>query len=932
MPAGSYHALNPLNTNDWKQALGGVLDQSQRAIRLHWGSRNDQLAHLLTLQRLDIHEGLCTGIEGHLTCLSPDSELPLHSLLGLPLSVQVVTDTGSLHLINALVTKVQAGQSDGSLASYQLSIGDALSILDKRINSRIFRGMHVPDILATILREWQQRSPVLAQALDFELLLQQEQYPAREQTRQADESDAAFIRRLCRREGIFWFCKPGMRTGAPGGPAALPMHTLVFCDDPMRLGPSPAARLRYHRDAATEQRDSITLWSTARSLQPGSIRRTSWDYKSGQLEEVSQQTLIDQGGSGNDLAQLLSDSFMDGPHAGDSRADYERLGRLRIQAHEQGAQSILGVSGVRNAQVGTWFELAEHPEVDQLAAEQRQFILTSLRHRAQNNLPKTLDERAQALFEASHWRFEQPWRHHKAADSVSTRYENTFTCVTRGLPLTPIYDPRIDLPRVHPTTALVVGPEGEEVHCDELGRIKVQLLGLQAEDHAHAHGAGTSASDRDSAWVRTSSSWAGPGYGHDTLPRAGMEVLIDHLHGDPDKMFVAGVLHNGPNMPVTFSHKGGLPGNRYLSGVKTKEIKGQRYNQLRFDDTAGQISSQLASEHGHSQLNLGYLTHPREEGQGQARGQGAELRSDAHVAIRSGRALLVSAWQRLGANQDQLAREECLSLMQECVQLFTSLSDYAAGHQGMAMHTQAQQDLSETIRNWPQDGAHDAGADPDAQAAIAITAPAGISLATPKSVTNHAGDNIDLVAQQHLQMTSGQRVNVHAGHGVFLFAHEEGLSAIANQGPVKMQSQAADTQIDSAQSIKLTAAGGQLSGMASEQVVFVTSGGAYLKLDGGNIEIGGPGSFTVKTASHSWMGAASMSTDLPRFEKAPLGREFKLVRASDGKELAGYQGEVRNAAGELLSSGATDDSGKLSPLKSERFEKLSIRFFKKDAP
>ncbi|MDN3166448.1 type VI secretion system Vgr family protein, partial [Enterococcus faecalis] len=80
-----------------------------------------------------------------------------------------------------------------------------------------------------------------------------------------------------------------------------------------------------------------------------------------------------------------------------------------------------------------------------------------------------------------------------------------------------------------------------------------------------------------------------------------MEVLIGHIGGDPDRLVVMGVLANGPNMPATFSHTGALPGNRYLSGTKTKEIKGQRYNQIRFDDTPGQISSQLASEHAYSQ-------------------------------------------------------------------------------------------------------------------------------------------------------------------------------------------------------------------------------------------------------------------------------------------------------------------------------------------
>ena len=117
-----------------------------------------------------------------------------------------------------------------------------------------------------------------------------------------------------------------------------------------------------------------------------------------------------------------------------------------------------------------------------------------------------------------------------------------------------------------------------------------------------------------------------------------MEVLLGSLSGDPDRLVIIGILSNGANPPATFSDTGSLPGNRYLSGIKTKEIKGHRYNQLRLDDTPSQISAQLASEHAHSQLNLGYLTQPRNDGHGSDRGEGAELRTDAAAALRAAQA------------------------------------------------------------------------------------------------------------------------------------------------------------------------------------------------------------------------------------------------------------------------------------------------------
>ena len=895
-----------------------ALDQNRRAIRLDWGRAASEAAKTLVPQYADIRQGLCAGFQAQVVCLSERSDLPLHELLGLPVSIQLATDEGALYPVNGIVTDVQAGAFDGTLASYRLTVSDAMSLMRGRRNMRVFVGKSVPEILETLLGEWRERSSAMARMFDFELLLDRSRYPVRAQTLQLDESDSGFLDRLSRHEGIWCFVKAGTRDGASSD---TPVHTLVFCDDPMRLPQSPAGTVPYHYGATVKTRDSITRWGEARSLVSGSIRGASPDHETGKVDRVEVSTLIDQGKAGNDLASLLTDASIDRPHAGDSREDYERLGKLRIQAHERRAACVHAASDVRNLAPGFWFTLTGHSQVDKREPKQREFVVASLHQRAANNFPKELEGPARALADANGWHLEVG-----SGSDAQVRYENTFTCVLRGVPLTPDYDPRVDLPRTEPMSALVVGPQGEEVHCDEMGRFKLQFQGLTAEDHAHAQGAGTSGTERDSAWVRLGNVWAGHQYGINMPLRAGMEVLVAFANGDPDRPYIAAVLSGAVNMPATFSDVGSLPGNRYISGIKSKEVKGPGHNQVRLDDTPGQISGQLASTHGHSQINLGYLTHPRESGKGAPRGEGLEARSDAHVAVRSGMAMLLSAWQRLKASGEQLERAEYLQLMQDSLDLFKSLGGYAEQHQGVAMDTQPQDALASTIKGWPDKPGSLQG-DPAAQAAIGITSPAGISMATPKVVATYAGANVDTVAQKHLQFTSGERTNVHAGRGVSLFAHQDGISAIANQGKVRLQSQADDTQIDSAKNIQFTAAGGKLAGMASEQVVFITSGGAYLKLDGANIELGAPGSFTVKTAGHNWEGPASMSADLPKFDKGSLGRVPKLVRDLDGGAVSGYQAEVRKGTGEVL-QGQTDAAGKLAPIESDQFTQMVVRFFK----
>lgn len=918
-------------SNPPRAALGPLPSQRNRAIRLKWGEQSKQLEDVLLAQRIDIQESLCSGIEGSISCVSTNVGVPLTTLIGLPVSVQLVTDQGRLHAINGIVVDARNGESDGSLTTYQLFIQDALSILDGRFNTRIFRQCNVLDVVQTLVAEWRQNSSVLAEAFYLDVTnVDRAKLPVREQTVQFDESDAEFIRRLCRREGIGWFIRAGKAGEKDAGKAGDTAHTLVLYDNAIKLSRSALGSVAYRPDATIGERDAVTLLCAARQLVPGAIRRFSWDHKPARMDRIQGPTRVDQGKAGNDLGQLLMDSRLDVPHLADSSAHYERIGLARVKSHDARSARIDGASGIRDLVVGEWIEVeaGRFAERERLSKIERRFTITTLHHRAENNLPKDLHERAQALFTASRWSFESPpvsvdtsARPTVFGDSTQIRYENTFSGVPRDLPLTPGYDPHVHLPRVHPIVGVVVTPAGEEVYCDAFGRINVQLQGLDPVDHEHAGGMGTSGTAGDSAWVRVMTGLAGDNFGENWLPRKGMEVLLDFHGGDPDKMYVAGIFHNGPNMPAAFSNTGSLPGNRYVSGVKTREVKGQRYNQLRLDDTPGQISGQLASEHAASEVNLGFLTHPRTNGVGEARGEGAEMRTDAAAALRAAQGILLTTYARTQASGNHLDREELIQLLGECTELFKSLGDYAGQHGGLAMETTGQSAVENALKGWQA---------PGGEPLMAFGAKAGFASVTPKTHVTYAGGNIDQVAQQHVQVTSGQRINLQAGHGVAMFAQAGDVTGVANQGKVLLQSQAGDTQIDSAKNIQMTAAGGKLAGMASDQVVFVTSGGAYLKLHGGDIELGCPGSFTVKSAGHTWAGPASMSADMPKFDHAPLGRVPKLVRPSDGQPVKGYEGEVRKASGELV-KGVTDDTGKLPPLSGNQFESFVVNFFKKSS-
>lgn len=843
--------------------LNVALTQFDRPIRLQLAHPDAAFNDALLVKHVSGRESVCGGIEYRLLCVSSTAGLPLKEYIALPAELQFVTDRGGLRSVRGIVAQACAGQSDGGLATYQLVVRDALSLMERRTNTRVFRDANELDITAAMVAEWRAMNPVLAAAFDLDTSRLQSSYPPRSFTMQHNESDAAFLRRLWKRQGIAWCFLPGKQKGE---------HTLVLFDTPQSLEQNAAGTVRFHRDAATEMRDSVFNWSAVRSLAAGSIARQSWDHKRGRMMSVYLPTMMRQGEHGDRFASSLDDYQIDSPHFGDGDSDYRRLGEVQIRLHEYEAKCFHGESGVRDFCVGQWFRLDGHPDIDTHADEEREFLLTELSVAAENNLPKDVDARAQRLFSASAWHAELAWNAlEQASKERDVKYTNRFTCVRRGIPVVPAYNPAADLPPVRLQSAIVVGPPGEEVHCDTLGRIKVRFPGTRERDHPDGAGAGNT--DRDSAWVRVASHWASDHWGAISLPRVGDEVLVDFLGGDPDKPIVIGRVFGGTAAPPAFSHAGALPGNRFIAGIKSKEVQGMRYNQLRLDDTPGQISAQLASEHGHSQLNLGWLTHPRRGGEGEARGEGAELRSDHSVVLRAARLMLLTTQAMLGASGKHLESEPLLGLLEASEGLLTELGAFAEQHQAMPVDLAPSQQLAQDLKQ--------AHAGSTAAPLIAQYAAGGFVSATPESFVSYSGRQQTFAAQQHWQAIAGQRVNIQAGKGMSLFAHQDGMKHIARAGKLDIQAQQDSIGIAADRDVKITASQGEIV-IAAKKSLTLLCGGAYIKIADGKIEQGCAGDFTVKAGMHKWDGPAQQEAQLPFFPSADHTNWLKL-------DLDGYQ-------------------------------------------
>jgi len=879
------------------------LDTRNRPLRLILDRPQSGMNALLP-QRVTGTESVCDGFEFQILCVSESATLPLKELIGLPCELQIVTDQGNLRRLCGIVTAAASGQSDGGMGTYKLTMRDALAVMDKNRNTRVFRDKNELEIIQLLISQWQKNNAILASTFDVQIDrgLHNRQFPRRSQTMQSNESDAGFICRLMQRRGIAWFFRPGLvnadRTAGAQAPARIG-HTLVLFDDTMSLEHNTAGSVRFHRDAATEQRDAITGWSAERLLVPGSTSLHSWDYLNpgaATFMTASSPSHADQGATGNRLAAALDDYRMTSPHQGDNHRDLVILGDIHMARHEYLSKCFHGEGGVRDLAVGQWFSFEGHPEINTHPVAERQFVVTTQRIAAANNLPAELGARVEQLFARSGW---DGAEHVGMADGeqAQLRYRTRFTCVRRSVRIVP---PPPTLPSPQLQTAIVVGPQNEEVWCDHLGRVKIRFPATRMQDHAQAAGAGSSDTDSDSAWVRVASGWAGNGLGSGgqcgarLLPPVGAEVLVAFAGGDPDKPVIVSQVYNGAAPPPRFRHEDGLPDSRYQSGLRSREVRGERGNQLRLDDTSGQISAQLASDHAATELNLGYLTESRRQAGASARGEGAELRTNEAIALHAARGILFSAWKLLGgagAKGGQLARDDYLDLLRECGELCASLGNHASEHNGLATDNKEQAALLERFAQWEEGSNTRPKATQPGEPVIAMTSPAGIGFASSKAIVSYAGSNLDGVAQQHLQLTAGQRFTVNAGKGVSLFAHHGGLHAIAHNGKLLMQSQHDDTAIDSARNMQLTATEGTTT-ISARVILLVAADGSFLKLGDGPPVLGSKEPLKFHAPDFTFDGPQSLATQFPTFGEGGADQRLELryprgVSDDDGEQPLG---------------------------------------------
>ena len=449
-----------------------------------------------------------------------------------------------------------AGTLTRQITSFRLGLVPRLKLLEHRKTSRIFQDMTVVDVLTRVLE---------AAHVPFTFRLTSH-YPVRAYCVQYQETDLDFITRLCAEDGIFYSFD--FSAAKPAGLAEA-SEVVVFGDNeklypPIAGNPTLIYRASEGEGGLTVQEPHVQRFSLRRTVRPTRLLIRDYDFQRPLLaieRSAATEQLSTEAEPPEDPGTLAgAEQSLLYQHQGDySETQVDRdTAAIELEQHRRKARMAEGASLCRRLVPGSRFDLEDHP-VDEL---NQAYVVTSVRHEGY------------------------------AAEAVQGQkrlYQNRF----RSAPATVRFRPQRPERRLQQAaeTALVVGPEGQDIYTDEYGRIKVQF-------HWDREG---KRNERSSCWIRVSQAWAGPTFGFQFIPRVGMEVLVTFLGGDVDRPVVTGCLYNAINAPTHL-----LPTKGTRSGIRTRTTPGGGgYNELTFDDRAGEEQVLLRAQKRLDEVVLG---------------------------------------------------------------------------------------------------------------------------------------------------------------------------------------------------------------------------------------------------------------------------------------------------------------------------------------
>ncbi|MBK4826238.1 type VI secretion system tip protein VgrG [Pectobacterium carotovorum subsp. carotovorum] len=477
--------------------------------------------------RLD--EGLNRPFSLSLSLASALPDVDFGAVLDQPCELMIWYEGELKRRVSGIISGFTQGDTGFRCTRYQAEVRPALWRLGLRANARIFQAQKPEAIIGALLEE--------AGITDYAFALRNE-HAVREYCVQYRESDLAFITRLAAEEGMYFFHE--YEEGK---------HRVVFADDAGALTKGPELFFNLATQGLSEG-EYVRRFHYAERVSTSDVELKDYSFKT-PAYGLSHKKM-----SGDLAHQRESYQHYDYPGRYKQDPSGKAFSGYRLDALRAGAVTSEGESNCAGLMPGSTFTLTEHPNVTLNAVWQT----VSVTHVGQQ--PQALEEES---------------------GGEPTTMSNSFAVVkgTMTWRTAMPYKPMVDGPQI----ATVVGPAGEEIYCDQYGRVKLQFPWDR-------YGA---SNDQSSCWVRVSQGWAGGQYGMIAIPRIGHEVIVSFLEGDPDQPIVTGRTFHATNRPPY-----DLPAHKTRTVLRTETHQGEGFNELRFEDQAGQEEIYI---HGQKDLN-----------------------------------------------------------------------------------------------------------------------------------------------------------------------------------------------------------------------------------------------------------------------------------------------------------------------------------------
>lgn len=392
---------------------------------------------------------------------------------------------------------------------------------------------------------------------------------------------------------------------------------------------------------------------------------------------------------------------------------------------------------------------------------------------------------------------------------------------------------------------------------------------------------------QESMPVRLAKPYGGDVYGFHFPLIQGTEVAIAFHEGDPDRPYIAHALHD----------------SRHVDHVTEKNstrnvIRTPTNNKLRMEDKRGEEHIKLSTEYGgKTQLNLGHNVDASRE----LRGEGFELRTDKWGAIRGGKGIFISGDVQPSAQGKTLDMNAAIAQLQSALELVTALAQSVAVSGALDADRSSQQKLSLALNQLKEAG-------------ILASAPAGIALTTPRNIQLSSGHTLTATAGENIDMSIFKRLTVAAGEAISLFAQKMGIKIFAARGIVDIQAQTDAMRLQSDKAMTLNSVNSEIILNAAQGITLTSTGGAYIKIKNGSVEIGAPGKIDLKSANILWGRVSSLEKALqpmvvedPQF-KYPMNERFQVLDKNTDQPKALIPYRIETADGVTL-RGMTDENG-----------------------